>query len=132
MSNIYKQHDAAFSSVSAFVILNKSGERVATIAFKFPRDGASRLWCYVQWMGLEMVRGFAAGGGYDKKSAAAASAASRLPKPDADATYADGSRVYNADQVASHAAFVDALGDDNGHHWDGRLRNAGFIVLQAV
>ena len=62
MSDIYEQHKAAFSNVSAFVIV-KGGERVATIAFKFPRDGAGRLFAYVHWLGEEMIRGYASGGG---------------------------------------------------------------------
>lgn len=68
MPDIYDRHKAAFASVEAFVILH-NGERVASIAFKFPRDGAGRLYAYVHRYGLEMVRGFAAGGGYDKRSA---------------------------------------------------------------
>lgn len=56
MTKIYEQHDAAFSRVSAYVVA-RNGERVATIAFKFPADGAGRLWAYVHWLGLEMVRG---------------------------------------------------------------------------
>lgn len=131
MATIYDHHDAAFANVSAFVVLD-NGERVATIAFRFPKDGAGRLWCYAQWMGLEMARGYAGGYGYDKKSAAAASAANHLPTPDAGATYADGSHVYTVEQIERHAAFVTALTDDNGHDWDNRLRAAGFTVLQAV
>lgn len=48
MTDIYKQHDTAFARVSGYVIA-KDGERVATIAFKFPADGAGRLWAYVHW-----------------------------------------------------------------------------------
>lgn len=47
MKTIYEQHEKAFTSVQAFVIA-KNGERVATIAFKFPRDGAGRLYAYIQ------------------------------------------------------------------------------------
>lgn len=68
--SIYDQHRAAFDSTSAYVIA-KNGRRVGTIAFKFPRDGAGRLYCYLHVLGVEMVRDFAAGGGYDKKTAAA-------------------------------------------------------------
>ena len=42
MTDIYEQHDKAFSRVSAFVILDSKGERVATVAIKFPADGAGR------------------------------------------------------------------------------------------
>ena len=111
MSDIYDQHRAAFANVSAYVVL-KDGERVATIAFKFPRDGAGRLYAYVHWIGVPMVRGFAGGYGYDKRTAACSSAAQRL----------DG---------VPHA-FIDALWVDTGPTWDEQLRKAGFTVIQAV
>lgn len=116
MSDIYKQHEAAFQHVSAYVIL-KDGERVATIAFKFPRDGAGRLYAYVHWLGLEMVRGHANGYGYDKRSAACESAAERL-------------RILTTDKHSS--LFAHTLSGIGGSTWDARLRDAGFTVLQAV
>ena len=115
-TNIYRQHDAAFANVSAYCIA-RDGKRVATVAFKFPRDGASRLWCYVHLFGAEMVRGYAAGYGYDKQSAACASAASRI-----DAEAFDDLRVE----------FLDAMRKDDGMGWDRNLRDAGFDVWQAV
>jgi len=116
MPDIYEQHEKAFSAVSAFVVLHK-GERVATIAFKHPRVGAGRLYAYVHWFGQTMVRGFAVGWGYDKKSAAAA-AAVRKTTP--------------RDGTEAHDDFCRALSDDGGAYWDDRLRTAGFTVLQAV
>ena len=85
-SDIYKLHDAAFSRVSAYVIL-EGGDRVATIAFKQPADGAGRLWVYVHFFGIEMVRGCAGGFGYDKQTAACA-AASRAVRRAAGAALA--------------------------------------------
>ena len=66
MPNIYEQHEAAFGNVSAFVIA-KDGKRVATIAFKFPRDGAGRLVAYVGkpvnlGTAFEQSRGYTLGG----------------------------------------------------------------------
>ena len=117
MTGIYDQHKAAFARVEAYVIL-KDGERVATIAFKLPADGAGRLYAYVHWIGLDMARGFAGGGGYDKRSAACHVAA-RHKLPDF--------------AVLSYAAFRRALIEgDNGAGWDRCLRDAGFTVLQAV
>ena len=78
MPDIYDQHDAAFARVSAFVIC-RDGERVATVALKFPADGAGRLHAYVHWLGLPMVRGFAGGYGYDKRSAAVIEATGKIP-----------------------------------------------------
>jgi hypothetical protein len=118
MPGAYEQHEKAFRDVSAYVILDTNGciERVATITFKHPRDGAGRLYAYVHWFGQAMVRGFASGGGYDKKSAAVGAAIRKTP--------ADGSE--------RHDEFRRALAKDDGRYWDNRLRDAGFIVLQAV
>jgi hypothetical protein len=113
--NIYDQHRAAFSNVSAYVIM-RHGDRVANIAFKFPRDGASRLYAYVHWFGIPMVRGSAGGYGYDKKTAACNSASRALLLPSSD----------------SQEAFNKALAIDDGNDWERNLRNAGFDVLQAV
>ena len=120
MTNIYDQHRSAFSNVSAYVVM-KGEQRVATIAFKFPKDGASRLWAYVHWMGVPMVRGSATGYGYDKCTAACASAARsvQLATPEYDPENLQGS-------------FLHALSVDAGEHWDTMLRKAGFEVIQAV
>lgn len=115
-TNIYDQHRKAFSNVSAYCIM-RGGERVATIAFKFPKDGASRLWVYVHWLGIPMVRGSAGGYGYDKRTAACNSASRALPH----ASYDD-----------KLEAFTAALAIDDGNDWERNLRNAGFDVLQAV
>lgn len=125
MAKIYDQHDAAFTSVSAYVIA-KDGERVATIAFKFPRDGAGRLYAYVHWLGVEMVRGHAGGYGYDKRSAACSVAAKNLHKVRAQQTPDGGELPIAGD------AFVAALSQDDGLGWDRRLRDVGFDVWQAV
>lgn len=115
---VYTQHDAAFANVAAYVILH-NGERVASIAFKFPRDGAGRLYVYVHWFGTEMVRGFAGGYGYDKQSAACVNAAKKL------------SHTGNGDADAL-CDFSVALQKDDGSRWYDQLRKAGFDVLQAV
>lgn len=128
MTYIYDAHRKAFAKTAAYVIVHE-GERVATIAFKFPSDGAGRLWAYVHWIGLEMVRGYAGGFGYDKCSAACANAAGNLLA------------VYQAPQEVStrvraldagFEAFHRAIAKDGGHAWDSALREAGFDVWQAV
>jgi len=122
-NDIYAQHRTAFAQVSAYVIMRKN-ERVATIAFKFPRDGAGRLYVYVHWLGQPMVRGYAGGYGYDKQTAACANAAHKLPTDIPPQDFADYGTAYRA--------FHEALATDGGHHWDRVLSNAGFDVLQAV
>lgn len=113
MTNIYDQHQSAFARVSAYVVV-KGGERVATIAFKYLRDGAGRLYAYVHWLSTEMVRGFAGGGGYDKHSAACSDAAEKL-KPENGVS-----------------AFAAALQKYDGKSWRAHLTDAGFDVWQAV
>lgn len=120
MPDIYDQHRAAFAKVSAFVVL-KDGERVATVAFKHPQDGAGRLYAYVHYFGTAMVRGFASGGGYDKCSAAC-NAAARKIKP---GTTPDTLQI-------DKGPFVAALLADDGAYWHQHLERAGFKVLQAV
>lgn len=117
MADIYDQHDAAFANVSAFVIL-KNGERVATVALKFPRDGAGRLYAYVHWLGVSMARGYAGGYGYDKRSAAVASAARKIEWP--------------IDLGSGSDDFAAAIMRDGGDDWTRAVEKAGFTVYQAV
>ena len=130
-SAIYNQHAAAFGSVAAFVVM-QGAERVATIAFKYPRDGAGRLYAYVHWIGTPMVRGFAAGGGYDKQSAACASAADKLPATLPTTTYTGGRPHHPEAERAAYGVFRAALAKDAGYDWNRELRDAGFNVFQAV
>ena len=125
-SDIYKQHEASFSRVSAYVITDNTGERVATIAFKFPADGAGRLYAYLHILGLRMVRAQAGGYGYDKKSAALSSAAARVP------TYSEEDLTTWQKEATTRDLIVAALMPDGGQGWDRRLREAGFNVLQAI
>lgn len=130
MATIYEQHDAAFNNVSAFVIL-KGSDRVATIAFKFPKDGAGRLYAYVHWIGSQMVRGAASGGGYDKKTAACAAASRALPFP-YQMSDALAPRYVRADTTPVYDRFRYAIAQDGGHDWRQELEKAGFTVWQAV
>lgn len=122
MVKIYEQHKRAFRDVSAHAVVHGS-DVVATIAFKYPRDGASRLYAYVHWRGSEMVRGVANGGGYDKHTAACADAAKKIGNISDDAGN-DASKLW--------LAFVGALAVDGGQHWHNALRDAGFDVVQVV
>ena len=142
MTTVYEHHDKAFANVSAYVIARK-GERVATIALKFPKDGAGRLWAYVHWIGTPMVRGYADGYGYDKRSAAVEAAASKIERVNksAEAQAAREAAKPLAAQAAEMSAiadnerlqpFLDALCADSGEYFDTRLRAAGFDVWQAV
>lgn len=126
MPDIYDQHAAAFAQVSAFVVM-RDGEKVATVAFKFPRDGAGRLYAYVHWLGIHMVRAYAGGYGYDKRTAAAEYAARAMPT----AAKAYGPENDHPD-VSLYDAFRAALLLGDGYDWSRNLEKAGFTVLQAV
>lgn len=134
MPDIYDLHAKAFQRVSAYVITH-NGERVATIAFKFPADGAGRLYAYVHWLGVPMVRGFAGGYGYDKKSAACLDAVRKSAIVENVKARASECMIAPTDGRPwfDHAqAFCDALDTDDGQYWDRRLEKAGFTVWQAV
>ena len=118
-ADVYDQYRASFPHVSAFVIM-RDGKQVATVAIKYPRDGAGRLYAYVHWLGVPMVRGYAGGYGYDKITAACASAARKIE------------RLQDSDNAYWQDAFIQALEMDGGHNWDATLRAASFDVLQAV
>lgn len=122
MTDIYDQHSAAFNNVAAYVIM-RGGYCCAKIAIKFPRDGAGRLYAYVHWHGATMVRGYAGGGGYDKRSAAIANAAAKL---------APAIKAGDGLSPEWFPAFVTAIGKDDGNTWHNNLLAAGFEVYQAV
>lgn len=116
MTDIYGQHRAAFRNVEAYVVM-KGREPFAKVAFKYPRDGAGRLWVYIHILGTPMVRGFAGGYGYDKASTACASAAKKIV----------------VGELCGHVTdFVGALTIDNGFYWYDNLNKAGFVVVRAV
>lgn len=125
MADIYEQHMAAFSRVAAYVVLH-DGKQVANVAIKYPTDGAGRLYAYVHWLGLEMTRGFAGGGGYDKASAAVANAVDKTPLG------LDGIMGLRVDPKHKWNDFRRAARRDDGHRWKHNLELAGFVVVQAV
>lgn len=127
MANVYDQHRASFSNVSAYVI-TYGGERVATIAFKF---GTSVI-AYVHWCGVPMRRGRAGGSGYDRQSAACADALRRVPRALDDGAYSDGTPHHTSEEKEAFGRFWEALTTDDGCGWDHRLRDAGFKVWQAI
>jgi hypothetical protein len=121
MTSIYDQHQRAFARVSAYVIM-RDGQRVATIAFKFPADGAGRLYCYLHSLGVPMVRSWANGYGYDKRTAAAVSAAHMIKSHGQEC-------IQTRDTVDTIKA---ALSRDDGRDWERMLRDAGLEVWRAV
>lgn len=125
---IYEQHDAAFRSVNAYVIV-RNRERIATVAIKYPRDGGVRLYAYVHFLGMPMVRGLAGGGGYDKRSAAVEDAMRKI-----DPDYFIGPDGNNGEKERRDCArFRNAvLKARDGTDWQKAMAAAGYKVFQAV
>jgi hypothetical protein len=127
MTNVYDQHSAAFSKVAAFLVF-KDHERVATVAIKYPARGGGRFSAYLHVIGLPMVRGRAGGDGYDKASAAVASAARLVRTRD---YYHDISEhTKNCDTAKFWNELAPSL--DSGREWTRALERVGFTVHQAV
>lgn len=120
MTTIYDRHNTAFNNINAYVIAHntKHGiERLATIAFK--RGATGNVKCFFHLIGLPMVQGNAAGGGYDKFSAAFYDAAEKNFKA-------------NKGDAQARLIFEAAKQGNGGSHWDNALKAAGLTVLKAV
>lgn len=119
---VYDQFDRAFANVSAKAVL-WNGKHVANVTLKYGRSVVA----YVHWIGTEMQRGTAGGGGYDRTSAAVFSALDKLR---------DSPRgEYEGDLVRhgpSFSAFVNVYNRDSGADWDRHLRDAGFTILNVI
>lgn len=66
----------------------------------------------------------------DRQSAAARDAARKIKLE--NGTWPDGTPHFGPDHVALYDKFKAALDMDNGHDWARNLRDAGFVVWQAV
>lgn len=124
-SIVYRQFDAAFARVAAYVIL-KNGECVAKVAIKRSASGL-RASAFVHWLGLQMVCGTANGGGYDKNTAAVAAGARKAIK-----AHKNDAPIPNTPDLEDRRAFFVACLLDGGKCWDDAVRDAGFTVIQAV
>jgi hypothetical protein len=118
MTSIYDQHSKHTRRTGAYAIL-KDGEHVANVTIAFPADGAGRLYAYVHWIGTLMVRGSANGYGYDKRSAAVASAARKHL-----------ATLDKGNASTAECMFWEYISEDRGIEWNNRLRDAGFTVCQ--
>jgi hypothetical protein len=115
MADVYDAHRSAFNAVSAYVIL-RNGERVATVAIKH----ANAVTAFVHWIGYQMAKGRAGGGGYDRASASVSAAAAKMYSQPAETDH----------EMAG--TFAAALIGDDGRDWTRKLEAVGFTVLQAV
>lgn len=114
---VYTKHDASFKLVSAGALV-VGGVQVGTISFKFPNDGAGKLFCFLHIFGAPMVVGSASGYGYDKKGAALEKACKSLCD------------VEHASVLRYHPALkgLDCDGDD----FQRTLEKAGLTYFRAI
>lgn len=126
--DIYDQHKAAFARVSAFVVVDRAGEPVATVAIRLEGARGGRLYAYVHLLGVLMVRGHAGGYGRDKRTASIAAAIAKIPPPQVSQTPGDrADRLgFNRDKLKAAAAAM------SSRDWMRAVEAVGFRVLQAV
>jgi hypothetical protein len=130
---IYDKHRKAFGNVSAYVVTNDRGERVATIAIKY----GARVTAFTHYLGIPMTSGFSGGGGYDRESAAIYEGFAKVKVFEPKATRQDWQETpeYLARESATQRdldAFRKALTTSDGSHWHQNLGRNGFTVMQAV
>lgn len=123
MTNIYDQHDKAFRNVSSYVLI-KDNKKIASISFKYPKDGAGRVSCYLHVIGTPMVKGVVNGYGYDKASAAIMNAVTKLY---INLTDKDAKKYNNVCQNLQHL-----LKDADSKGWDRCFYNSPYELIQAI
>lgn len=126
MTDVYEQFEKHTARVSGDVILYK-GDSVGRVVFVHPRDGAGRLYCYLQFWGSHMERGSASGYGYNKRKAAFEDAMGRLAKQLATCPDVPSPMKSHA-MIACETYAADKTGED----WDVKLRTGGFTTAHVV
>jgi len=126
---VYNWSARAFRGVRAWVIVEKySGKHIANVSMKYPQDGSGRLYVYLHIIGLDMVRGSAAGGGYDKGSAAMEKATEAVKAPAFELL--ENERYCTIDR--HRRTIADTMAKNGGWAWQDRIEAAGYAVFQAV
>lgn len=117
MADVHERFDTATTNIGAYTV-HLGGRYIGRLVFKFPREGAGRVHCFAQVWGLAMERGWAGGGGYDKRSAAARSAVKSITVEDgADPEATKHLKVWQ-EQLAGY----------DGDTWNAALERAGYQV----
>lgn len=122
MTEMRELFDKATAQVGAYAPISNDGRFIGRVVFKYPRDGAGRLYCYLQAWGAPMARGFASGGGYDKRTAAFEAAAAALPNGEGASSQA----------WATICTLKDAGAQADGMRWDSRLERRGITVACVI
>ena len=132
-AKVYDAHRKAFTNVSAWVILDAQGDKVATVAIKY----GARVTAFTHFLNVPMTRGSAGGGGYDRESAAVQDGFAKAIAHDPKAVRDDWQNrpeylAMERDAQSALDAFRQALTRSDGYHWHQNLERAGYRVLQAV
>lgn len=134
IAKIYAQHKSAFRDVAAYVIM-LNYRCVATIAFKYPEDGAGKLYVYVHCIGFEMVRGQAVGYDYDERTerTAAIEDAFKRIKPSVNAFPGEQwAELHAQDMEDQRKTFQACMVDIGDKVWSDALMDAGYTVITAI
>lgn len=124
MENIYDQFDAAFRKVAAYCFVHPETQQQINVCFKYPADGAGRLYCYVHFVHAEMVRGFAGGYGYDKTSAAFINAVNKIEQLSATGSADFEYRLKMNTEISRIQQVIGKY--YNGQEWDRLLHDLGY------
>ena len=132
-AKVYDAHRKAFTNVSAWVILDAQGDKVATVAIKY----GARVTAFTHFLNVPMTRGSAGGGGYDRESAAVQDGFAKAIAHDPKAVRDDWQNrpeylAMERDAQSALDAFRQALNSHNGYYWYQNLERAGYRVMQAV
>lgn len=127
-TDIYEKHKAAFKNISGYVVTDATGNRLATIAFKY----GNAVTCYLHIIGLEMTCGIAKGGGYDRKSAAICNAAIKTGFYNHSNDHQGDPFVKSLHDLRDQFKTILSKAERGGSSWDNALRDAGFNVYSAI
>ena len=113
---VYEAFNTATQAFTA-VALVRDGQAVGRVVIK---HGGASVTAYVQVWGIDMARGRATGGGYDKASAAVSAAV-------------DSMTAASSNPEASRCADVIKSCDfDSGYGWERVLSDAGFTIARVI
>ena len=126
----WQKFDNAFKQVSAYVVMDQETmQPIATIALKFPSEGAGRVNAYIHLIGMEVQHGYDGGYGYDKRTASIIDAISNC-----NDIWAQQIKSGHVSLTSVQQNFINLLlSDDAQGGWLEVINhNNGFIVIQAV
>ena len=129
-NDIWQKHDKHFAQVKACAILDSEGKHILNVSWKYPNDGAGRLYCYVHIIGLAPSQGMAGGYGYDKTSAALQSAFEKYKPYEPFYNGEPESDIVRKNETIAH--FKAMFKNIGGQDWHNVFRDNGYQVLNVL